>query len=232
MSIIDRLIYDRTAADRARLDQLLARAAQGALTDEEKKQLDKGLERGAYNYTDLNRVNEALRYLADRLDRQGGHTVLLPALPKWTAADVPKPGQLQDYLDAVRAVRSALKLPADAPRVPADMAGLTIAEANAIEQVLAVVDAVLTRIADDAPRNAAFMFFSGSRPFPAGAPDRGRTWAQLDGLWTWWVNWDAATWFLLLHGNLEASAEAVPRQVMTADGLAVRTADGKIVYVM
>lgn len=64
MSIIDSLITNRTQADVAALHALLAKAKAGTLTDEEWAVLADPAHKGAYNYTDLNRVSAALDYLA------------------------------------------------------------------------------------------------------------------------------------------------------------------------
>ena len=71
MSIIDTLITDRTAADTAALDALYAKARAGTITDEEWAVLNDPTHKGAYNYTDLNRVSEALEYLRNRLEGYG-----------------------------------------------------------------------------------------------------------------------------------------------------------------
>lgn len=71
MSIIDTLITDRTAADTAALEALFAKAKAGTITDEEWAVLTDPTHKGAYNYTDLNRVSTALEYLRDRLNGYG-----------------------------------------------------------------------------------------------------------------------------------------------------------------
>lgn len=71
MSIIDTLITDRTAADTAALEALFAKARAGSLTEEEKAILADPTHKGAYNYTDLNRVSTALEYLRGRLNGYG-----------------------------------------------------------------------------------------------------------------------------------------------------------------
>ena len=71
MSIIDTLITDRTAADTAALEALFAKAKAGTITDEEWAVLTDPTHKGAYNYTDLNRVSEALEYLKAKLEGYG-----------------------------------------------------------------------------------------------------------------------------------------------------------------
>lgn len=69
MSVIDNLIYDRTAADVQRVHDFRNRILAGgitALTASERAEYLAGM-KGAYNASDLNRVGEAVQYLADRM---------------------------------------------------------------------------------------------------------------------------------------------------------------------
>lgn len=65
----------------------------------------------------------------------------------WYEADIPRAFQMARYLQGVAALRSALTLPENTASVPADMAGLTLAEANAIEEILLVIEDYLTALA-------------------------------------------------------------------------------------
>lgn len=69
MSVIDNLITDRTQSDVSRWSQLKAKTLAG-MTESEKAEWSAGM-KGAYKYTDLNRVNEAMRYLQNRLRGYG-----------------------------------------------------------------------------------------------------------------------------------------------------------------
>ena len=69
MSVIDNLIYDRTQADVDRVSTLTVKILTGglsSLTDEEKEEYLAGM-KGAYNYTDLNRVGQAVTYIASKM---------------------------------------------------------------------------------------------------------------------------------------------------------------------
>lgn len=59
------LVTDRSLSDVEIAKSLIKKGLQG-MTDEEKDYFLAGL-KGAYNYTDINRVESAIRYLADRL---------------------------------------------------------------------------------------------------------------------------------------------------------------------
>ena len=69
MSVIDTLVYDRTQADVERVFTLKNKILTGGLTAlsvEEKAEYMAGM-KGAYNYTDMNRVGQAVEYIADRM---------------------------------------------------------------------------------------------------------------------------------------------------------------------
>ena len=69
MSIIDTLVYDRTQADVDRVFTLKNKILTGgltALTAEEKAEYMAGM-KGAYNYGDMNRVGQAVAYIANRM---------------------------------------------------------------------------------------------------------------------------------------------------------------------
>ena len=69
MSVIDNLITDRTQSDVSRWSQLKAKTLSG-MTAEELSEWNAGM-KGAYKHTDLNRVNEAMKYLQNRLRGYG-----------------------------------------------------------------------------------------------------------------------------------------------------------------
>lgn len=143
MSIIDTLIYDRTAADIARwLD--LRNKGYSAMTDSERAEWDAGM-KGAYNATDLNRVGAALNYLRDRLaDARYMQKTLFTAKTDWAASDIPTPKELEDYLGFVAVIREALAQFATTPATPTYTGGLDYQEANAIEKILVDVDQLIT----------------------------------------------------------------------------------------
>lgn len=122
----------------------------------------------------------------------------------WYESDTPTPSQMSLYLANIASVRSVLSLLSSTPSVPTSMSNLTVQEANAIEQILFDVEKVIYQVVNGFPRNAAFTFWSGHRPFPSATNDNGRTWEELDAMQTTWGNWQVADWYLLLYGNLKA----------------------------
>lgn len=122
----------------------------------------------------------------------------------WYERDIPTPELMENYLENVQSMRSVLELFDSTPATPDSMSGLTYSQANAIEQILFDIDKAIKQTVGSFVRLNAFTVVSGNRPLPSVDKDIGRTWAELDAMQTIWRNWDVATWFLLLHGNLTA----------------------------
>lgn len=95
--------------------------------------------RGAYNYTDLNRVEGAVEYLAARL-RELGYPVERLYTRQWASTDVPTVSDMTRYLNNVKVIREAFVILRTTPGVPGTMKNLDLDDANAIEQILADVD--------------------------------------------------------------------------------------------
>ena len=130
------LITDRTAAD---VEYALAQALN---PDRNNTEWLKGL-KGTYNATDLNRVEKAVEYVANRLEIAGWRKEPVVKID-WSFSDFPTVSEMQRYLDNIRLLRAAL--PDGMPAVPADMNGFTYIEANTIEQILLMLDAAVTNI--------------------------------------------------------------------------------------
>ena len=139
------LITDRTQSDVYYVARLAAKGWAG-MTEDERSQWLIGL-KGAYNATDLNRVGNAVAYVAGRLEDAGYAPDVSPKID-WTIPDIPTESQMETYLDNVRALRNAFTVPATVPQVPADMEGLTYQEANDIERIILAIDALITNMMD------------------------------------------------------------------------------------
>lgn len=163
MSIIDTLITGRTQGDEDRVEELAVKGYD-AMTNAEKAEWD-GEMKGAYDASDLNRVESAVAYLAELL-------VLLPSELKeyaasngvafdaffdvpydtaayalttktdWDELDSPTPEQMARYIENVRALRSALDYATS--DLPGSMDNLTIGGANAIENALKGLDEAIS----------------------------------------------------------------------------------------
>lgn len=137
------LITDRTQFDVDRVNALQKRGWAN-LTSEERSEWENGL-KGAYNSSDLNRVQSAVRYLSDRLAAVG-YPLKLSEAKNWTAQDVPTRSDLEKYLADVRAIRGVFTLLKTTPPVPDTMVGLNHIKANNIEQILLDVDRLLSNM--------------------------------------------------------------------------------------
>lgn len=137
------LITDRTQQDVDRVN-VLAKKGWENMTQEERSEWEGGL-KGAYNSTDLNRVQSAVRYLQDRFAGVG-YSIELSELKTWTEKDVPTLTELQNYLADVGAIRNVLTLFKTTPPTPDTMVGFTYVKANNIEQILLDVDILLSNM--------------------------------------------------------------------------------------
>lgn len=86
--------------------------------------------RGAYNYSDLNRVERAVSEIGDRLN------VVFPTKTNWSAWDIPRHSDMARFLLNLGAIHSRLPQMEGLPSVPATMNNLTYTEANNIELIL------------------------------------------------------------------------------------------------
>lgn len=160
-------------------------------------------DKGTYNATDLNRVGEAMIYLAERFNSYG-YTIEVSPKTDWVIEDIPTAEQMAHYLKDLSALREVYAVLETTPQVPDDMNKLTYQEANDIEQILTDIEFVINQVVRSFARSNADAFWSGNRPFPSVENDMGRTWGQLDAMNTTWANWQVADWYLLLYGNLKA----------------------------
>lgn len=204
MSIIDTLITDRTNADVQRWSSLKSKGWSG-MTDAEKAEWAAGM-KGAYNYTDLNRVTQAMDYINGRLVSYGYsttyHTVeIAEGRTEWEEADIPTPELMTAYLSNLSALRSALEVWSTTPSVPDDMEGLTYQEANDIEKILVDVESVINQVVSAMARSNSFTFWSGNRPFPTAESNLGRTWNEFDAMEFKWSDLDNANWYIWAYGD-------------------------------
>lgn len=133
------LITDRTAQDVERWRELRAKGY-AAMTAAEQAEWDTS--KGAYNYTDLNRVENAVAYLAARLNSLG-YTVSVGSTRTWAVTDVPTVSDMTRYLENVQAIRAAYTRFSTTPSAPSSMQKLTYTAANDIEQILKDVETLM-----------------------------------------------------------------------------------------
>ena len=166
MSVIETLVYDRTAFDVNRMYVLAERIKAGVATADDVSEYVTS-PRGAYSYTDMNRVGEAINYLVTEV-RKAGISINLTAKTDWKQTDITAREQLQEYLNNVSTIRGVISVPATVPKVPTKIwasegqrDGLTYDKANAIEQILVDLDTLLKSMLSVLPRAAQPFFYAG-----------------------------------------------------------------------
>ena len=98
-----------------------------------------------YTANDLSRVGAAVAYVRDRLAAAGISVSVAPKTD-WQTGDVPTATQMMQYAAGIAEIRAALAVYTSTPAAPPDMDALTAAEANDIEQILAEVDGLITKL--------------------------------------------------------------------------------------
>ena len=131
------LITDRTEQDVERW-RLLHSKGYKALTEEEKAQWRSAL-KGAYNYTDMNRVETAVDFLASRLTELDIY-VSPEVKTVWTVSDHPTKADMDRYFGNVALLRSVLPMYPTTPRTPSTQKKMDYLVANDVEQILSDVD--------------------------------------------------------------------------------------------
>ena len=138
-----KLITDRAEADVLRWQELKSKGY-ASMTDDERREWEDS--KGAYNYTDLNRVEEAVVFLSQQLVEMGYVTEQL-VTRVWTENDVPTVADMTRYIQNVKTIRDALSVPGTTPDVPASMHKLTFQGANDIERILLDVEKLIENMA-------------------------------------------------------------------------------------
>lgn len=176
------------------------------ITDRTASDVSAGRRKGYYNALELIRVGEAMLYVQGLLD-DFGYSVPLKVKLDWQITDIPTHALMRRYIDDAQALRAVVPLLDTTPPAPESANNLTYTGANNIEQILSDIDYVVHHIFETMFRAGQFDAWSGHRPFPTANSNLGRTWEELDAMQTTWANWQAATWYLLLYGNLRAEGE-------------------------
>ena len=123
------------------------------VTDRTAADLEAQNSKGTYNASDLNRVGEAMNYVADRL-RAAGYDPHISQKTDWKNEDWVDQAAQAVYLGDLAELRKQFTMLASTPEVPPRILatainsndGLTYTWANDIEQILMDIDALLTNI--------------------------------------------------------------------------------------
>jgi len=142
------LITDRTQVDVNRANAIKGKYSTGgwsSLTAAEQTVFQAGL-KGSYNYTDLNRVGNALTELQALLTSRG-YEVSVDVRTDWTKGEWPTKEAMAPYVQSIQDIRAALTQLEATPTAPNSMENLTWQTANSIEQILAAMYDALDRMA-------------------------------------------------------------------------------------
>lgn len=170
------------------------------VTDRTQQDVAEQNPKGYYAASDLNRVGYAMDYLANII-RGYGYTLEVHTKTDWTDEDWKLTGEMVKYLQSLNNLKAVFSTLVELPET---MEKIDYRDANNIEQLLLTIDETIVRVVAGFTRANAYGLRSGAKGLPASQSDRGRNWGQLDAMETTWANWQLATWYLLLYGNLKA----------------------------
>lgn len=102
--------------------------------------------KGAYNYTDLNRVGGALLTLQALLSGYG-YPVSVDVRTDYINGEWPTPANMEAYVQSIANIRAVLPVSGATPAAPESMDDGTIIIWNNIEQILLDIDTLITNIA-------------------------------------------------------------------------------------
>jgi hypothetical protein len=131
-------VTDRLPTDAANILSVARKAVESgwdSLTAQEQQYFSGGASKGAYNYTDLNRVENNVSYLKEVLREVGYLTHIGPVKMVWQVGEFPTPSEMARYLLNIYELRTALTTLEPLNPLPENMINLNYQGANAIEQL-------------------------------------------------------------------------------------------------
>lgn len=137
------LITDRTQAD-YNLWLTLSEIPWDDMTDEQKAVWSVPM-KGAYNYTDLNRVGGALQAL-QAVFNSYGYSVAANVRTDWMAGEWPTQAEMDAYIQAIKNIRSAVTVLSTTPAAPDSMDDGTVTIWNNIEKILLDADILINSL--------------------------------------------------------------------------------------
>lgn len=137
------LITDRTQADVDFVYTLIQAIRTGIATSEQAAAFLEP-QKGAYNYTDLNRVGAVINAINESLLAEGYGTEGLTMRTDWAEKDPFYPSDLAEYLNGVDELKNGIPLPSAAPETP--NAFQPFSNANQIEEILLLVSEILEKM--------------------------------------------------------------------------------------
>ncbi len=129
------LITDRSISDLTALYALRNKIKSRTATVAEWSEWLDG-SKGAYNSSDLERVDDAIQYLADLLSSYG-YSVSVSPKTDWTISDIPRAADMTQYIADLNTLKNAFYGTTDLPET---MDKLTADGANSIERLLCEIE--------------------------------------------------------------------------------------------
>jgi hypothetical protein len=136
------LITDRTLSDVESVKKLAEAIKSGTATEEQVQEYLSVHQKGAYTYEDLNRVESAVVYVANRLKEFGYGTDIQP-VKTWTMENKPNKEDFDRYFWNIAQIRAAIAVWESTPEAPDSIVGFDVNKANALEQILVDVDQII-----------------------------------------------------------------------------------------
>lgn len=194
------LVTDRTFADVAYAEKLLLKVVSGEATISEILEFEQANLKGAYNYTDINRVNMFANNLYTQL-KACGYALSAYKLESTNLSDNDSLTEEQriQYITNIKELRNTMGVLATSPSIPDSLDYLSVNGANSIEQNLLDIQTILQRMLLCYVRSNAPNFYANANPLPTEGTYLGRTWEELDTLKLSWNAWDVSTFFDLSY---------------------------------
>ena len=133
------LITDRTNADVSYAQRMKGKKW-ADLTSEQKAEYLLGL-KGAYSYTDFNRVENAVAYLSELL-KTYGYENTVNVKTNWTSEDMQKVSEIQRYIDNIAELKNKYYTSIEGT-MPTTATWLTVEGANYLEKLLANIEEII-----------------------------------------------------------------------------------------
>lgn len=117
--------------------------------------------KGAYNYTDLNRVGSAMLTL-QALFVSLGYSVSVNVRTNYTIGEWPSQTDMNSYIQGLKNLRSAVPVSDATPAAPDSMDDGTVFIWNNIEQILLDVETIINYISTYSNQRVSSTFHAGS----------------------------------------------------------------------
>jgi len=135
-------VYDRVQNDVTYVKTLIAKGWV-AMTTTEKAYFLADTVKGAYNYTDFNRVEDNTDEINTSLTSIGFTITLDTKVGSWVITDIPTITETTRILNNIQLMITAYYTYVTTPTLPSDMQNMTFTEANAIEKILFDINSIV-----------------------------------------------------------------------------------------